>query len=227
MLSKNKEAAALLGYGFICYASHRFNLAAKDILSGYTANIDSVNTLMVKLRNMLPSARLRKHNPLKPLRRNVTRWSSTYAMLRRYQEMKEFVTKLGLEDVTVLMASSADAILIDRLRVQLGELDSVTKSLQLKTTTMSEVWVIFDADIEQFSDLYSRLSKDASIFMSPAFESAIVKVQDGRIGELLEDEPDSEKFAQIVNNSETIQDEHLSLAERSLQKHRADKNRCK
>lgn len=39
---------------------------------------------MVKLRNLIPTSKLREYTHLKSICQNATRWSSTYAMLRRY-----------------------------------------------------------------------------------------------------------------------------------------------
>ena len=47
---------------------------------------------MGKLKNIRLSGKLRKFTPLRPIRRNVTRWSSSAQMIGRYLGKKSLLT---------------------------------------------------------------------------------------------------------------------------------------
>jgi hypothetical protein len=77
----NPATARLIGCAFIGCSSHRFNLAAKEYFLEYEPILSNIHLLMKKLCTLKFAGALRKRTPLNPITRNVTRWSSTYAML--------------------------------------------------------------------------------------------------------------------------------------------------
>jgi hypothetical protein len=79
----NKSLARLMNKPLIGCASHRFNLAVKSFCGPDEALLTKLNSLMSKLRTLKNSARLRQHTTLTGRKRNATRWSSTYEMLKR------------------------------------------------------------------------------------------------------------------------------------------------
>lgn len=87
---------------FIGFHSHCFNFAIKDVLERHKAVVDQVQTLMLKLSNQIPPAKLRLHTTLKTKLVNGTRWGCNYIMLRRFVAIMEFVPRLGLLDVDEL-----------------------------------------------------------------------------------------------------------------------------
>lgn len=74
----NKSFSRQAGCRFIGCASHRFNLAVKDILSQNEDIVMLIRALIVRLRNLIPSAKLRKLTPLEAKIDNETRWSSSF-----------------------------------------------------------------------------------------------------------------------------------------------------
>ena len=68
-------------------ASHRFNLACTLFLEEYEVQLNSINDLMVELRKLKKAGKLRKVTDLEPVKRNVTRWNSTYSMLKRFFQL--------------------------------------------------------------------------------------------------------------------------------------------
>lgn len=72
-------------------ASHRLNLAVKEYLEPYEPQLSKVDNLMKKLKTIKYAALLEKKTELRPVSRNVTRWSSTYNMLKRYFEIKDYL----------------------------------------------------------------------------------------------------------------------------------------
>jgi len=87
----NKSLADLLGVPFIGCASHRFNLACRHYLDPFETSITKINDLMKTLCNIKQAGKLRKKTNLEPVKRNVTRWSSTYEMVKRFFEIKTFI----------------------------------------------------------------------------------------------------------------------------------------
>ena len=73
----NKSLADLLGVPFIGCASHRFNLACKHYLDPFESALSKINDIMKTLCNIKQAGKLRKKTDLEPVKRNVTRWSST------------------------------------------------------------------------------------------------------------------------------------------------------
>lgn len=220
-VSTNKALALLVGCGFVGCASHRFNLAVKDLIGQEWALVEVVQKVMLKLRNLIPAAKLRRHTPLKPLLNNVTRWSSTHSMLRRYQQLRDFVPSIGDDGITILLPSNAEEKKIDGLVLILDELDSVTKRLQDEETTMADVRVLFDATIAKYPETLCRLGETAGIVLHPEFESALVKLQENRVVDLTNTEKVSVsglKLMDSVNN--TTADAETSFASRALKKRR-------
>lgn len=83
----NQRIATLLELPLVGCASHRYNLAVNRYLAAYEPELAAVNSLMVQLRHVNNAAELSKFTDLKPVKRNVTRWSSTFAMVDRYKKI--------------------------------------------------------------------------------------------------------------------------------------------
>ena len=71
--------------------SHRLNLAVKEVLEPIKPILKKVHELMGKLSAIKQSAKLRRTTNLEPIKRNVTRWSSTFNMLKRFFELVEYL----------------------------------------------------------------------------------------------------------------------------------------
>jgi hypothetical protein len=84
-------------------ASHRFNLAMVDYFKDYEEILSNINEIMKKLNNLKNSGKLREYTNLKPLTRNVTRWSSTKTMLIRFLKLHDanILSRLTLFDNTI------------------------------------------------------------------------------------------------------------------------------
>ena len=123
----NKAVARLLNVPMIGCASHRLNLGVKHcILSPYDDILDSVQKIMLKLSNVKKSAELRRKTTLRPIIRNVTRWSSTYEMVTRYTELKPFLDTNDI-DMIPLLLSPAQEQKLNKLIQCLKDFESVQK----------------------------------------------------------------------------------------------------
>ncbi len=87
--STNKLLARRCNVGFVGCAIYRFNPAMKDMIQKHVTIIEKVRAVMKKLSYPILAAELRKHTHLRAKCSNVTRWSSTSQMLKRYIQIKE------------------------------------------------------------------------------------------------------------------------------------------
>ncbi|KAJ8540690.1 hypothetical protein ON010_g12537 [Phytophthora cinnamomi] len=100
----NRSITTKLGVPLVGCASHRFNLAAKKFLTEHEPLLQKANSLMSQLHQPNNAVELRKLTPLRAEKRNAKRWSSTYAMLERYVDLRSH-TQL-VEAVTSLPSAS-------------------------------------------------------------------------------------------------------------------------
>jgi hypothetical protein len=63
---------------------------------------------MIKLKQMIPAAKLRSFTHLKVKTKNARRWSSTIAMILRYTKIKEFLPRLEINEIDYLVLSAKD-----------------------------------------------------------------------------------------------------------------------
>jgi hypothetical protein len=175
----NKALATLARRPLVGCASHRFNLAVKDLLKEYSDLLNDINALMKKLKNLIPSAKLRKFTALRPKCSNATRWSSTYEMLKRYKELEAYLPMLNVREIDDLMPSGRNLRDIDLLLTLMYDFQSVTKALQEEAMTMLDVRCLFDEVMGTFNGTDDRLGVQASIIHDRTFENAIQKILRG------------------------------------------------
>lgn len=217
--STNQSLATKANSYFIGCASHRFNLAMKEFFSSYEDQINKINAIMTKLKQLIPAAKLRSFTHLKAKTKNATRWSSTFAMILRYTQIKEFLPRLEINEIDDFILSAKENRDIDSLLEELKDLESVSKTLQDDSTTMSDVRSLFDAVLESYPICEERLSPSAPIVLDKVFESALVQIQRGRSAELSPSQVRSVKHLQITANPPgNIDDKSISFAERVLKK---------
>ncbi|KAG3112374.1 hypothetical protein PI124_g8410 [Phytophthora idaei] len=84
----------MLGVPLFGCASHRFNLATKNVLAEHEDLVGAVSALMAALRTIKNRAELRRHASLAPLRANSTRWRSTFMMLERYVRIRDAIKRV-------------------------------------------------------------------------------------------------------------------------------------
>jgi hypothetical protein len=186
----NTHLADLLHIPMIGCASHRFNLACKRYLEGSELVLQKVQALMISLRQVKQAGKLRTKTDLEPVMWNVTRWSSTFEMLKRFFLLEEFIDKTD-ESLAANMPTHVELIALKAVMKDLEQFEryftfalvpncifSTTKSLQDPERTLSEVRSIFDKMLEHYPTMARHLSANGVIVHSPDFENAIVKVID-------------------------------------------------
>lgn len=86
-----KKFAYLVSFRFQGFVSHRFNLVAKDFISKHADTMTSVRNVLKKMRNLIPSEKLRGLTHLKAKVDNIPRWRSSLEMLFRYQNIQKYL----------------------------------------------------------------------------------------------------------------------------------------
>ncbi len=219
----NKKLADLLQVPFIGCASHRFNLACKTYLEPFELSLMKINELMKTLGNIKQAGKLRKKTDLEPIKRNATRWSSTYEMLKRFFEIKEFIDDED-EQLACHLPSGLQLLSLQKLLQDLKQFEDITKELQKAAVSLSHVRAIFDEAIEQYNMLGKYLGHDAKIVHSPFFESGIVKLLEQDTDNLSYDEKVAmECFKISVNENDNNPGDKatgLSIVQRAAQKKR-------
>ena len=104
----------------------------------------------------------------------MTRWSSTFAMAKRFVKLEPFLWYIA--DLTEHMLTRKEVRMVVKLNEHLADLDSATKTLQADDTDMAVVSVLFDGVIAEHPDLAHYLAPDAAIVQHPDFESGLVKL---------------------------------------------------
>ena len=146
--STNHAFSDLARTSFIGCASHRLNLAVLDILKQHSRLIKQVRIIMKRLRTPIGAAKLRQRTPLKVLLSNGTRRSTAFIMLSRYKRIHGYLDELDLPNLKPLLLNTTDDNLISALCTQLADLDTVPKSLQSDSCTMTEKRALFDEVIK-------------------------------------------------------------------------------
>ncbi|GMF43775.1 unnamed protein product [Phytophthora fragariaefolia] len=143
----NKRLARLMGVPLVGYASHRLNLAVHGFLDPYEEGLEQAQSLMKRLRTISQAAKLRLKTSLRPKLGNETRWSSTYTMLARYFELREFISAED-EELDEEMPSPAANRRLKALLAQLADVESVSKKLQSKGLNLLDARDLLDGLLE-------------------------------------------------------------------------------
>jgi hypothetical protein len=121
-----------LAVPFVGCASHRLNLAVCRLYEKeeYSCLIQKVNALMDKLSTLKNASILRKKTHLTPEKRNQTRWSSTYNMLKKYRQLYPFLHDGFSDEFLVFIPSPAEHRSIELLLERLQAIDNVCVGIQ-------------------------------------------------------------------------------------------------
>jgi hypothetical protein len=145
--------------------------------------VDKVNALMVDLRTIKNSFKVAAKTKLTPLKRNETRWGSTYTMLERYVALYDLLPTMSLSHATLaLVPTATEHADIKDLFTKLATVQTVSKLLQTEDpslVSMPVVRKVFDRLIASFPSMSHHLAANATIIHSKDFESAVYKLQVG------------------------------------------------
>ncbi|RHY82923.1 hypothetical protein DYB37_012401 [Aphanomyces astaci] len=182
--SVNQRMAGLLNVPLVGCVSHRFNLAVQRLVEEHKNLLDRIHCVMLRARSVKNRSALRLLTPLAPKLRNDTRWSSTYAMVARFFEIKDHLA--AITDLRAIFPAPVEIDAMHSLRAVLDVMQGFTLVFQREDLTLSEARVLMDALCDKFPSMSHHLSPRAAIVKHPDFETSVIKVIDGAVGELTE-----------------------------------------
>ncbi|KAF1781907.1 Ribonuclease H-like domain [Phytophthora cactorum] len=174
----NRLLATLMGVPLVGCASHRLNRAVQVDMEQYEDDLACDQALMMLLRTLKQSAKLRLKTSLRPVIRQDTRWSSTFSTVHRYFKLLEHLDPTDDAIVDVLPAPPCNKRLLSLLK-DLKKVESVPKALQGASVTLLDVRVWFDGLIAVKPHYARFLGTRADIVHNPDFESESVRVIGG------------------------------------------------
>ncbi|KAG6946929.1 hypothetical protein JG688_00015769 [Phytophthora aleatoria] len=136
-----------------------------------------IHALMKHLSTIKCRAPLRKVTPLAPVMRNVTRWSSVFGMVERYNKLHPAL--LAMDHASMAKHDIAHFLLTEEESTQAKELQEVSKARQDPTLTLVGVRRAFDWVVRQYPPMKERLASDAAVVSYPAFETGITNIISG------------------------------------------------
>jgi len=194
--------------------------------------LQSLHATMVSCKGSIKSrALLRNLTDLSPVLMNLTRWSSAYNVLSRFNRIRTQIIAVAISDKSDLAVNMTPVFKsnCEKYEKHFKEINTITLELQTRGLSLADCRLALDILIKAVrdgkNDLNSNLygctldtfyiDSKAQIVHSPDFESGVVKIQNRKTDEL----SDAEKLAckklertavDITNNNSTS---NLSLTE--------------
>ncbi|ETI30475.1 hypothetical protein F443_22402, partial [Phytophthora nicotianae P1569] len=175
---------------------------------------------MKRLRTLTQAAKLRLKTPLRPKLRQQTRWGSTYAMLARHFELREFIN-VNDEELVELMPSPAANRRLKALLNEMSDVESISKKLQSEGLNLLDARDLLDGLLEIKPSFTNYIAPTADIVHSPDFESGVVKVLGGHESDLSRAEKEALRpFRQMTSRSRSPEEDptKLGFADRILKR---------
>ena len=190
-----------------CY-SHKLNLAVQLFLKPHEKLLAKVQNLMQQLKRLGPGGELRKFTELRPVTRNLPRWSSAFAMLDRFLTLLPVLD--DMDTVVDYMPTRAQITALKCLHEHLARLESVTKKLQLDGLDLADARALFDGVLEKYPEM-RHLDTDNALVRYPDFDPAITKVLNECEDDLTESEAASIScFMKFVNIEDSDEDDLMA-----------------
>ncbi|ETO77965.1 hypothetical protein F444_06899 [Phytophthora nicotianae P1976] len=207
-----------MGIPLVGCASYRLNLAVRTLLEPHEADLEQVQSLMKRLRTLTQAAKLRLKTSLRPKLRQETRWGSTYAMLARYFDLREFISADD-EDLAELMPSPAANRRLKALLFELADVVSVSMKLQSVELNLLDARDLLDGLLEVKPSFYRYFAPNADIVAAPEFESAVIKVLEGQAKQLsLGEKAALRSFERQTTIAATAETTKMRFADRILKR---------
>ncbi|KAL0211874.1 hypothetical protein RCL1_005500 [Eukaryota sp. TZLM3-RCL] len=174
--STNQALANLTTIPLVACFSHRFALEVNRFSLAYEQTFKKIDVLFAKLRHIKNRMVLETFASIVPARRNVTRWSSTIAMLESF-------IKLVDQKVFNCFGDGIDALVPDKNEVKdvravvisYQKFNVLTKHLQIAELDVlgtMQALDLFHASVPEMTSYQTNCSDKHSLI----FESALLKV---------------------------------------------------
>lgn len=170
----------MLSIPMIGCASHRLNLAVNVITEEYDNIFDKIDDLFALLRTKKRSLVLHLQTNLKPIKRNATRWSGKYKVLKRYFELKPHLYLNDHRIARLMPSPLMEKMMKDLLEGHLSALQLATKELQSEMMNLKEAGDILLEVAKDYPQVADRIGYPSQIMHSPHFEMGIIKILEGR-----------------------------------------------
>ncbi|RHY24224.1 hypothetical protein DYB25_009153 [Aphanomyces astaci] len=184
--SVNQAMARELDVPLVGCASHRLNLAVRKWMERHEHVLDRIQAIMIRARTVKNRAALRALTHLAPRLRNDTRWSSSYEMVHRFFEIKDALAMVP--DLRSIFPCPGEVDQMGVLRDPMDVIQSFTLAFERNDLKLNEARALMDVLCDKFPSMSHHLGMEAEIVKNPLFESAVVRVLDGHIGDLTDDE---------------------------------------
>ncbi|OWY98520.1 hypothetical protein PHMEG_00030700 [Phytophthora megakarya] len=147
-----QETGAADGVSLVGCTSHRLNLVVCGFLKPYEDDLEQVQSLMRRLRTITQASKLRY------VILNFHALGSTYSMLARYFELREFISADD-EELAEGMSEPTTNRLLNALLTQLGDVKFVVKKLQSEGLNLLDCWMDFWRSNHHSSTTSVRIAK--------------------------------------------------------------------
>ncbi|KAL0231313.1 hypothetical protein GEMRC1_010717 [Eukaryota sp. GEM-RC1] len=177
----NTALADLLRIPFVGCSSHRFALEVRAFTDESNRILTQLDSLFRELRKVKNSIVLRNITPLRPLKRNATRWSSAVPMIRRHLQYIEIsVYEHFGSDVGEYVMSFNQNATVKELSKASEYFENISKCLQNEDTSILSAKAAFTVLHEgyPFMNNYTKYSPPNDLIHSPHFECDIVKIME-------------------------------------------------
>ncbi|KAG2793829.1 hypothetical protein PC118_g17401 [Phytophthora cactorum] len=170
--SVNRRLADLIGVPLVGCTSHKLNRADSQQVSVCAEDLISDQAVMVKLRTLHHSAKLR-------FQTEHTHWGSSFATPSQNFELLPFIDSED-EELAELLPHAASKRRLHDLLGELKDVESVSKALQGSNVDLLDVRVWFDGLITEMPSYARYRAPRADIVHSPDFEAGCVLVLKGQ-----------------------------------------------
>ncbi|KAG2767838.1 hypothetical protein Pcac1_g20893 [Phytophthora cactorum] len=132
-----------------------------------------IHALMKHLSTIKCRAPLRKVTPLAPVMRNVTRWSSVFGMVERYNKLHPALlamdhASMAKHGIAHFLLTEEESTQAEELLENLFDFQEVSEARQDPTLTLVGVRCAFDWVVRQYPPMKERLASDAAVKVTPA-----------------------------------------------------------
>jgi hypothetical protein len=186
----NRRIATDMHLPLIGCRSHLFNLAVENYVhTNFNEEVNTIEKLSGKLRNKKAAGKLRQLGcKLEAVSRNATRWSSAFEMIKRYREIKSYVTVTNFPELVDYIPTPSAEATIEGMFQTFEKLQSITVALQIEDLRLCDARALLDAAISLMPNELEYLAADATILHTPKFQSAVVKIQNEDNASLTQEE---------------------------------------